>query len=158
MPKGDVAFWVTNTENVSGMKKRESKWDDFKNNPFEYEFMFAPLGDNGAYEYLEPWYGFAANKDYAVELLRFMARQEELNTMASVKGVPSAAKVSDDTRYVGISKAKTEIAIVNNGTLNSAYGYYICIATEKLVDGTDENTDAAFVAFLEDCKQILQTK
>ena len=41
---------------------------------------------------------------------------------------------------------------------NSAYGYYICIATEKLVDGTDENADAAFAAFLEDCKQILQTK
>lgn len=41
---------------------------------------------------------------------------------------------------------------------NSAYGYYICTATEKLVDGTDENADAAFAAFLEDCKQILQTK
>lgn len=120
--------------------------------------MFAPLGDNGAYEYLEPWYGFAANKDYAVELLRFMARQEELNAMASVKGVPSVAKVSDDTRYVGTSNAKTEIVIVNNGTLNSAYGYYICTATEKLVDGTYENADAAFAAFLEDCKQILQTK
>lgn len=149
---------MTNTEDVSGMKKRESEWDDFKINPFEYEFMFAPLGDNGAYEHLEPWYGFAANKDYAVELLRFMARQEELNTMASVKGVPSVAKVSDDTRYVGTSNAKTEIVIVNNGTLNSAYGYYICTATEKLVDGTYENADAAFAAFLEDCKQILQTK
>ena len=41
---------------------------------------------------------------------------------------------------------------------NSAYGYYICTSTEKLVDGTDENADAAFAAFLEDCKQILQTK
>ncbi len=41
---------------------------------------------------------------------------------------------------------------------NSAYGYYLCTATEKLVDGTDENADAAFAAFLEDCKQILQTK
>lgn len=41
---------------------------------------------------------------------------------------------------------------------NSAYGYYICTATEKLVDGTDKNANAAFAAFLEDCKQILQTK
>lgn len=41
---------------------------------------------------------------------------------------------------------------------NSAYGYYICTATEKLVDSTDENANAAFAAFLEDCKQILQTK
>lgn len=41
---------------------------------------------------------------------------------------------------------------------NSTYGNYICTATEKLVDGTYENADAAFAAFLEDCKQILQTK
>lgn len=41
---------------------------------------------------------------------------------------------------------------------NSAYGYYICTATEKLVDDTYENAAAAFAAFLEDCKQILQTK
>ena len=41
---------------------------------------------------------------------------------------------------------------------NSTYGYYICTATEKLVDGTDKNADAAFAAFLKDGKQISQTK
>lgn len=54
------------------------------------------MGDGGVYEYVEPWYGFAVKKesdaqDYAVEFLRFMARQDELNTLASIKGVPSAA-------------------------------------------------------------------
>lgn len=58
--------------------------------------MYAPMGDGGVYEYVEPWYGFAVKKesdaqDYAVEFLRFMARQDELNTLASIKGVPSAA-------------------------------------------------------------------
>lgn len=41
--------------------------------------MYAPMGDGGVYEYVEPWYGFAVKKesdaqDYAVEFLRFMAR------------------------------------------------------------------------------------
>ena len=54
--------------------------------------MYAPMGDGGVYEYVEPWYGFAVKKesdaqDYAVEFLRFMARQDELNTLASIKGV-----------------------------------------------------------------------
>ena len=31
--------------------------------PFEYEFLYALLGDSGAYAYLEPWYGFSVSKD-----------------------------------------------------------------------------------------------
>lgn len=51
--------------------------------------MYAPMGDGGVYEYVEPWYGFAVKKesdaqDYTVEFLRFMARQDELNTLASI--------------------------------------------------------------------------
>ena len=47
--------------------------------------MYAPMGDGSVYEYVELWYGFAVKKesdaqDYAVEFLRFMARQDELNT------------------------------------------------------------------------------
>ena len=61
--EGNVPFWVCDTEKVSGMKKRESKSAAFSANPFEYEFTFAPMGDNGVYEYIEPWYGFAVNKD-----------------------------------------------------------------------------------------------
>ena len=47
--EGDVPFWVCDTEKVSGMKKRESKSEAFSANPFEYEFTFAPMGDNGIY-------------------------------------------------------------------------------------------------------------
>lgn len=159
--KGDVAFWITNTENVSGMKKRESKWDDFKNNPFEYEFIFTPFGENGAYAYIEPWYGFAANKnserkDYAIEFLRFLARQEELNTMASVKGVPSVTKNSSDSRYENLGKTKTEISIINNGTLPSYYGNYFCDITAKMIDGTYADANAAFNAFLEKIADIAE--
>ena len=70
--------------------------------------MYAPMGDGGVYEYVEPWYSFAVKKesdaqDYAVEFLRFMARQDELNTLASIKGVPSAAKETTDERYTALN-------------------------------------------------------
>lgn len=109
--EGNVPFWVCDTEKVSGMKKRESKSEAFSASHFDYEFMFCPTGDNGVYEYIDPWYGFSVNKDsdvydYAVEFLRFMARPDDLNTLASVKGVPSIARESADTRYAGLSKVK----------------------------------------------------
>ena len=59
----DMPFYVCNAECVSGMKKRESKSETFSANPFEYEFLYAPLGDKGAYAYQQPWYGFSVNKD-----------------------------------------------------------------------------------------------
>ena len=60
--EGDVPFWVCNTEKVSGMKKRESKSETFKKQPFSYGFIYAPVGEAGQYIYREPWFGFAANK------------------------------------------------------------------------------------------------
>lgn len=53
--EGDVPFYVCNAECVSGMKKRESKSETFHAAPFEYEFLYALLGDSGAYVYLESW-------------------------------------------------------------------------------------------------------
>lgn len=35
----------------------------FSADPFEYEFMYAPMGDGGVYEYVELWYGFAVKKE-----------------------------------------------------------------------------------------------
>jgi len=76
------------------MKKREAKSETFRTAPFEYEFLYAPLGDSGAYAYLEPWYGFSVSKDsdeaeLAVEFLRFMSTK--LDEMAGIKGLPSVA-------------------------------------------------------------------
>lgn len=103
--EGDVPFYVCNAECVSGMKKRESKSETFRTAPFEYEFLYAPLGDSGAYAYLEPWYGFSVSKDsdeaeLAVEFLRFMSTR--LDEMAGIKGLPSVAADSADERYAGI--------------------------------------------------------
>lgn len=102
--EGDVPFWICNAEKVSGMKKRESKSESYTKDPFEYTFVYVPLGDNGAYEYIEPWQGFSVNKnsdelDYAIEFIRFLVDEEQLNTLAEIKGMPSVAKASDNMLY-----------------------------------------------------------
>lgn len=119
----DMPFYVCNAECVSGMKKRESKSETFSANPFEYEFLYAPLGDKGAYAYQQPWYGFSVNKDseekeIAVEFLRFMMQEKEIDEMASIKGLPSVAENGTDERYAGLRDAKNiEASFINDGSV-----------------------------------------
>jgi len=54
--EGDVPFWICSTECVSGMKKRESKSEAFSKDPFEYQFLYVPFGDEGGFEYMESWF------------------------------------------------------------------------------------------------------
>lgn len=73
----------------------------------DHMYTYIPIGDEGAYEYKEPWYGFSVNKnsdnkDFAVEFMRFLATEDEINKIASVKGMPSVAKNSKDEKYEGI--------------------------------------------------------
>ena len=129
---GDVPFWTCTSEHYSGMRKRESKSEAFKANPFEYQFIFPPMGDKGAYEYMEPWYGFSVNKDsnvldYALEFIRFLSTDSELNTLASVKGVPSIVDDPEDTRYADLSKHQNvELSYINTGAiLNHVEEYFL---------------------------------
>lgn len=121
----------------------------FSAKPFDYEFLYAPMGDEGVYAYIEPWYGFAVNKDssqrdYAVEFLRFMARQDELNTLASVKGVPSVAKQSQDTRYDGLNETtKVACKVVSDASLPASVGTALTTAAAQLLSGECPDADAA---------------
>lgn len=142
--EGNVPFWVCNSEKVSGMKKRETKSETFKANPFEYTYIYAPLGDKGSYVYHEPWYGLGISKrspsiEYAKEFMRFYATKDELNKMASTKGVPSIAKEkynSDIYKYIDNPEA-IEINCIYDGkvTQKDFDAWYTCInsfATKKL--------------------------
>ncbi len=156
--EGDVPFWFCDTEKVSGMKKRESKSEAFSAEPFEYTFLFAPTGENGAYEYIEPWYGFAVNResedsDYAVEFLRFMARTDELNTLASLKGVPSIAKSSADERYAALGQTRAELSVVSDGTVPAYIGTLLTNTLNGLMSGEYADVDTAFAAFVEKCAE-----
>lgn len=126
VPVADIESEVTDWSIVllvSGMKKRESKSETFSANPFEYEFLYAPLGDKGAYAYQQSWYGFSVNKDreekeIAVEFLRFMMQEKEIDEMASIKGLPSVAENGTDERYAGLRDAKNiEASFINDGSV-----------------------------------------
>ncbi len=159
--EGDVPFWVCNTEKVSGMKKRESKSETFQKNPFDYTYIFAPMGEKGVYAYTEPWYGFAANqnaanKDYAVEFLRFLATKDEINQMADIKGVPSVAKEKDGIQiYKNVIKPeKVEMNCVNKGEITPKMitEWYTC--TNKYATGKFATAKEALQAFVQSCRDI----
>lgn len=142
--EGNVPFWVCNSEKVCGMKKRETKSETFKANPFEYTYIYAPLGDKGSYVYHEPWYGLGISKrspsiEYAKEFMRFYATKDELNKMASTKGVPSIAKEkynSDIYKYIDNPEAiETNCIYDGKVTQKNFDAWYTCInsfATKKL--------------------------
>ena len=157
--EGDVPFWVCNTEKVSGMRKRESKSDAFSANPFDYEFMYIPVGDEGVYEYVEPWFGFSVNKnsddyDYAVEFVRFLAQGDQLNTIASVKGVPSITKHADDDRYTPLKEtAKVQQRFVNDGTVLNHMKDYFSHEVENLGQGETASPEDAARTYVARCAE-----
>ncbi len=156
--EGDVPFWVCNTEKVSGMKKRESKSEAFKKNPFEYEYIYAPLGEKGGYAYTEPWYGFAVNEksdnyDYAVEFLRFLVTKNEINQIADIKGVPSVAKEKSEVAIYKnvLGFQKVELQCVNEGKITPEMiaGWYSCV--NKYVTGEYSSEKEALGQFVTEC-------
>lgn len=157
--EGDVPFWVCDTEKVSGMKKRESKSEAFSANPFSYEFVYAPLGDTGVYEFVAPWYGFAVYKnseayDYAVEFLRFLSQKSELDTLASVKGIPGVTDTASDERYANLNNVKqVEKSVVDDGSVQRFVGMHLESAAAGLLDGTFTGVDDAMNDFLTHCAE-----
>lgn len=156
--EGDVPFWVCNTEKVSGMKKRESKSEAFQKEPFSYSFIYPPLGEDGAYCYREPWFGFAASAsgphtDYAVEFLRFLATEKEINQMASVKGIPSVAVNSAEPEIYQnvINQDVAKTSIINQGevTPEMVEAWYSGIA--KYADGGYASAQGLVDEFLGVC-------
>ena len=157
VPVADIESEVTDWSIVllvSGMKKRESKSETFSANPFEYEFLYAPLGDKGAYAYQQPWYGFSVNKDseekeIAVEFLRFMMQEKEIDEMASIKGLPSVAENGTDERYAGLRDAKNiEASFINDGSVPALE--QVC---NDFGAGVYGNANEAVQAFVELCAE-----
>ena len=155
--EGDVPFWTCTSEHYSGMRKRESKSEAFKANPFEYQFIFPPMGDTGAYEYMEPWYGFSVNQnsdalDYALEFLRFLSTDSELNTLASVKGVPSIVDDPEDTRYTDLNAHKNiELSYTNSGAiLNHVTEYFLA----EMKNFGEAGAQAVATQYVERCAEV----
>jgi len=112
--EGNTPFFCSNTELVSGMKKRESKSEAFTANPFSYSFVSLPVeGDTPALSQ-STMVGLsivkdAPHSDWAEEFLRFLCSEEELNKMASIKGVPGlTSSAQEDERFASLSTLPDE--------------------------------------------------
>lgn len=157
--EGDVPFWICNTEKYSGMKKRESKSEHFSAEPFEYAFVSVPLGEEGVYNYVEPWFGFSVNKnsdvyDYAVEFLRFLVQKEQLDLIASVKGVPNVTGSDTDERYQDLN-AQPQVAAgyTNDGTLMNHVKDYFAREAEAYGKGNTSSPEEAARTYVERCAE-----
>ena len=162
VPVADIESEVTDWSIVllvSGMKKRESKSETFSANPFEYEFLYAPLGDKGAYAYQQPWYGFSVNRDseekeIAVEFLRFMMQEKEIDEMASIKGLPSVAENGTDERYAGLRDAKNiEASFINDGSVPDSIRAALEQVCNDFGAGVYGNANEAVQTFVELCAE-----
>ena len=158
--EGNVPFWVCNTEKVSGMKKRESKSEAFQADPFDYTFTYVPLGENGAYAYREPWYGFSVNKnsenyEYAIEFIRFLVTKDEINKMGDIKGVPSIASQKTDVEIYKnvLNPENPELSYINDGTITPSMvsNWYTCV--NKYIAGEFATEKEALETFVEECSK-----
>lgn len=116
---GDVPFMLMTSEGFSGTKKRETKSEYYSANPFEYVYICTPFAEDDGYSYIENWVGFSVNKnctdkEWAEEFMRFLATKDELNTLASIKNMPSVAKESDDSRFERIYTEHSENTAYNS--------------------------------------------
>ena len=150
--EGDMPFYVCSAECVSGMKKRESKSEAFTANPFDYQFMYVPMGDDGVYAYTEPWYGFSVNKnseqkDLAVEFLRFMSTK--LDIMASIKGLPSVVADGEvDAKYTEIiNPENAQESFCNDGSVAENMRMIFLDVAKKFGAGEYQNAQQAAEAF-----------
>lgn len=158
--EGNVPFWVCDSEKASGMKKRESKSETFSASPFEYEFMFVPFGENGVYDYHESWYGFSVNKDaedydYAVEFIRFLATEPELNKLAEIKGVPFASNSKMTGVFSGLSDIpQVEMSYTNDGAIKPHIASYLSECAKGLGKGEISSPEEAAKQFVQDCSTV----
>lgn len=114
----------------------------------------------GVGEFVEPWFGFAVSQnsddyEYALEFLRFLAQEDQLNTLASVKGVPSAIKNSSDARYEGIQNAENVAArYVNDGTILNHVKNYFEQTASGLGNGDYATTEDAARDYVQRCAEV----
>ena len=115
--EGDVPMMVCNGDIVSGAKKRESKSDPFKANPFKYSFYPIPVTEEGGFFIDSPSVEFSVNKncdnlDMTNEFMRFLIRTNELDEMASQKGLITPTKtVPFEPNYAAFNEVPIERTI-----------------------------------------------
>ena len=108
--EGDVPMMLGSGDTMSGTQKRESMSEAFMAAPFTYSFYPVPMGDDGGIFYNNVAMEFAVNKEagnleIANEFMRFLLREEELNTLAQIKRLITTSKnLSFDEAYAAFGQ------------------------------------------------------
>ena len=118
------------------------------------------LGEKSVYAYREPWFGFSANTngdhyEYAVEFLRFLATEDEINKMGTIKGIPSVAvKKTENPVYQYVLNPKDpQMEYVNDGTITPKIMSGWCECTSQYGVGEFVSGREALEYFISSCKQ-----
>lgn len=111
--EGQTPFLAFGSEGFSGMKKRETQSEYYTEHPFEYEFVSLPIAYDEPVLSVSYIQGLSIvknshNADWAKEFIRFLCTEEQLSTMAHVKGVPSVVRNGDDSRFAAIESIPQE--------------------------------------------------
>lgn len=156
--KGDVPFLPVSSDTISGMRKRESKSSSFMESPFEYFFIYVPLGDDGIIATQNCWRSmcvstYTDHMDMAVEFLRFLGTVDMLNRLARIKGIPSASKVQNDARFLSMNGAKGEYIYLWDREI--PFRVYNTIATRlgEFCDGRFSSIDQVLELLVEDLRE-----
>ncbi len=147
--EGNTPFLCFNTEGFSGMKKRESKSEEFTAQPFEYEFVTLPVCTEEPVLSMSFLPGLAVvsgseNEAWAKEFLRFVC-SSELSEMAEVKGVPSVTvSASEDTRYSHIENIPSEFCVIPyEDTISALADETLALTLRNIAEGNITDADSA---------------
>ena len=78
-----------------------------------------------------------------MEFLRFLAQKSELDTLASVKGVPAVTSTASDERYVHLGSVKqVEKSVVDDGSVYRFIGTFLENEATDLLNGTVDVDEA----------------
>lgn len=76
--------------------------------------------------------------------MRFLTTEEQINVMASVKGMPSVAKNSDDEKYAGIQNDELiERSYMDKGEMKNSVKSRVADIANQYGSGAFTNTDDA---------------
>lgn len=102
----------------------------------------------------------AVNAEYPADnydgaILRFLAREDQLDTIASVKGVPSAAKADTDERYASVrAPEKVEAGYVNTGNVLNHMKDYFRNEAGRLGTGETATAEQAARSYVRRCAEV----
>jgi len=154
--EGETPLMVATSQTVSGMAKRQSLSEAYQANPFSYEFIYTPIGEDGPLVYKSDDTGFGLNKncdyyDVATEFYRFIYTEETLNRFSEIKGLPSTLANQTNELYSNLPEVD-EASIVTYSDIDDPTGRLQDVFEDvnmAILEGTAATTDDAIALFEE---------